>query len=198
MMGTSTLTVASRQAFAFSRDGALPFSRCLYRINRYTQTPVNCVWFVPFLAGVLGLLSFAGSEAVGAVFTLAAAAPYIAYCIPITALFAFANELRPGPFTLGRSSFPVSATAVSWMVFAIVMIPFSTNPGPSASSMNYTIAVLGAVLVGSLTYYYFPVYGGAHWFRGSVANIDRTAAMNPGLRRNQDVDVEEKIWAGVE
>jgi len=31
----------SRQAFAFSRDGALPFSSYMYRINSYTKTPVN-------------------------------------------------------------------------------------------------------------------------------------------------------------
>ena len=34
---------ASRQTFAFSRDGALPFSGWLYRMNSYTGTPVNTV-----------------------------------------------------------------------------------------------------------------------------------------------------------
>ena len=35
------LLASSRQTFAFSRDGALPFSKYMYRINSYTKTPVN-------------------------------------------------------------------------------------------------------------------------------------------------------------
>ena len=41
LLPSSKLLAASRQTFAFSRDGALPFSRYLYRMNSYTQTPVN-------------------------------------------------------------------------------------------------------------------------------------------------------------
>ncbi|KZT20891.1 hypothetical protein NEOLEDRAFT_1182210 [Neolentinus lepideus HHB14362 ss-1] len=78
MMGTSIITVASRQSFAFSRDGALPFSSLLYRIHPHTQTPVNCVWFVVGIAALLRLLSFAGSEALGTISTLNAAASYVA------------------------------------------------------------------------------------------------------------------------
>ena len=43
MMGSSMVLAASRQTFAFSRDGALPFSRWLYRMNSFTKTPVNTV-----------------------------------------------------------------------------------------------------------------------------------------------------------
>ena len=44
--------------FAFSRDNALPGSRFWKRMNPYTQTPVNAVWFVMVWAGVCGLLGF--------------------------------------------------------------------------------------------------------------------------------------------
>ncbi|EPQ50387.1 amino acid transporter [Gloeophyllum trabeum ATCC 11539] len=190
MMGTSTLTVASRQSFAFSRDGALPFSSRLYRINRRTQTPVNCVWLVAGLAGVLGLLSFAGSAAIGAVFTLAAAAPYVAYSIPIMARFIFDNDFKPGPFTLGRFSFPVAATAVAWMLFAVVVFLFPANPNPTASDMNYTVAVLGAVALGSLLYYYCPVYGGVHWFKGPIANVNPPVLLSSPELDEKDVEYD--------
>ncbi len=39
----SQVLAASRQTFAFSRDGALPLSGWLYRMNGYTKTPVNTV-----------------------------------------------------------------------------------------------------------------------------------------------------------
>lgn len=35
-----------------------------YSVNRYTGTPVNSVWTSAFLAGLLGLLAFAGPAAI--------------------------------------------------------------------------------------------------------------------------------------
>lgn len=109
MMGTSMLLAASRQSFAFARDGALPFSGWLYRMNGYTKTPVNTVWFSAVLAGLLGLLAFAGPQAINAVFSISVIALYVAYSIPIVARFAFDNDFKPGPFYLGAWVRPPSA-----------------------------------------------------------------------------------------
>jgi hypothetical protein len=38
--------------------------------------------------------------------------------------------------------------------------------------MNYTVVVLGGVFILSLVWYYFPVYGGVHWFEGPVPTVD--------------------------
>ena len=38
--------------------------------------------------------------------------------------------------------------------------------------MNYTVVVLGSVFILSLVWYYFPVYGGVHWFEGPVPTVD--------------------------
>jgi hypothetical protein len=41
------------------------------------------------------------------------------------------------------------------------------------SGMNYTVVVLGSVMVGAVAWYYCPVYGGVHWFKGPrVTAID--------------------------
>ncbi len=77
MMGSSMVLAASRQSFAFSRDGALPFSKWLYRMNAYTGTPVNTVWFCAIWAIILGLLAFAGPSAINAVFSLGVTALYV-------------------------------------------------------------------------------------------------------------------------
>ena len=42
--------------------------------------------------------------------------------------------------------------------------------------MNYTVVVLGGVLILSLVWYYFPVYGGVHWFTGPVPNVGKDGA----------------------
>ncbi|KII84524.1 hypothetical protein PLICRDRAFT_117614 [Plicaturopsis crispa FD-325 SS-3] len=171
MMGTSILTAASRQSFAFSRDGGLPFSDVLYRVSARTGAPVNSVWFTVFNALLLGLLSFAGPSAIGAVFSLAVTAQFISYSIAISARFLGGKEFRPGPFTLGIFSPIVAVIAVAWMIFTTVVFLFPTSPNPSAPDMNWTVVVLGGVITLSVVYFYFPLYGGVYWFTGPIANI---------------------------
>ncbi|KAI1790578.1 APC amino acid permease [Ganoderma leucocontextum] len=175
MMGSSMVLAASRQTFAFSRDSALPFSKWLYHMNAYTRTPVNTVWFVAICAIFLGLLAFAGPSAINAVFSLGVTALYVAYCIPIAARFLGDNDFVPGPFNLGRFSLPVAVIAILWMTFISIVLLFPASPGPAVVGMNYTVVVLGGVLVLSLVWYYFPVYGGVHWFTGPVPTISKDA-----------------------
>ena len=92
---------SSRQTFAFARDGALPLSGVLYRMNRFTGTPVNTVWFVAVISVVLGFLSLVGTQAINAVFALSVTGLYVAYSMPIAARFIFKNDFKPGPFNLG-------------------------------------------------------------------------------------------------
>jgi amino acid transporter len=101
MMGSSQLLAASRQSFAFARDGALPLSNLLYRFNKYTGTPVNTVWFDSLMALLVGLLALSGPAAVNAVFSISVTAQYVAFMTPIIARFAFENNFKPGPFSLG-------------------------------------------------------------------------------------------------
>lgn len=176
MMGSSMVLAASRQSFAFARDGALPFSSWLYRMNGFTGTPVNTVWFTCGFSILLGLLAFAGAQAINAIFSLSVVALYVAYAIPIAARFLGKNDFAPGPFNLGRFSGPVAFLAVAWMTFMGIVFLFPTSPQTDTADMNYAIVVLGGVLVLSLVWYYFPKYGGVHWFTGPVHTVEKTAA----------------------
>jgi len=171
MMGASFLTASSRQTFAFARDGALPFSKFIYRVNKHTLSPVNAVWCTAFLSLLLALLAFAGAAAIGAVFSLAVIGQYLAYSIPITARFVGGQPFTPGPFNLGKYSLPVAIIAVTWMTFMSLVFLFPTTPDPEAMVMNYSIVVLGGILVLSVIYFYFPKYGGVYWFKGPVNTL---------------------------
>ena len=103
----------SRLTFVLSaRDGALPFSGWLYRMNGYTKTPVNTVWFCAAGSISLGSLVFAGSQAINAVFSISITGLYLAYSIPIAARWIWRkdNGWTPGAFSLGAW---VSAIVVS-------------------------------------------------------------------------------------
>ncbi|KAF9007210.1 amino acid/polyamine transporter I [Cyathus striatus] len=171
-IGTSIVTTCSRQLFAFSRDGGLPMSRILYYISPKSHAPVTCVWFAVIISLLLGLLAFAGSSAIGAVFSLVVAGQYVAYSIPIAARYLGGKNIRPGPFSLGVMSLPVAVVAVTFMVFIVIVFMFPMSPNPTAQDMNYTAVVLGGTLALAIGYYYFPKYGGIHWFKGPVANIE--------------------------
>lgn len=181
-------------------------------MNRYTKTPVNTVWFCCILAILLGLLVFAGEAAIESVFTLGIVGLYIAYAIPIAARFIFKNDHKPGPFDLGiwvsgtlthqlacipdprqplfMQSFPVAVTSVTFMTFMGIVFLFPTTPEVGVGDMNYTVVVLGGVLILSVAYYYFPKYGGKNWFTGPIPTI--------GVReRSIDDDGDEEKQGGM-
>jgi len=189
MMGSSQLLAASRQSFAFARDGALPLSGLLYRFNGYTGTPVNTVWFDSLLALLVGLLALAGPAAVNAVFSISVTAQYVAFTTPIIARFAFENNFKPGPFSLGVFGAPVASIAVMFMIIMMVVLCFPSAPQPQPADMNYSSVVLGGVMTLAMIWYYFPVYGGKHWFRGPMSNTDAS----PG-QSTQDDNNETTIF----
>ena len=49
---------------------------------------------------------------------------------------------------------------------------FPTAPAPEAPLMNYSIVVLGGILILSVIYFYFPKYGGVYWFIGPDTTVD--------------------------
>ncbi|KAL4246868.1 Amino Acid-Polyamine-Organocation Transporter [Abortiporus biennis] len=194
MMGSSIVLSASRQAFAFSRDGALPGSRWLYRMNKYTQTPVNTVWFTCIPAIALGLLVFAGPAAINAVFSLGLTALYVAYGTPIAARFLGSNNFKPGPFNLGPLSPIIGTLACLWLLFMVIVFLFPYSPNPGVTSMNYTVVVFGGVMVLSLVYFYFPRYGGKYWFKGPVTTLlDVDDEMSSNIEEKDIVDVKQDV-----
>jgi hypothetical protein len=58
------------------------------------------------------------------------------------------------------------------MTLTSIVFFFPTTKHTGASDMNYTVVVLGSVFILSLVWYYFPVYGGVHWFEGPVPTVD--------------------------
>ena len=81
------------------------------------------------------------------------------------------------------------------MAFMTIVFLFPSTPQTSVQEMNYTVAVLGGVLLLSLIWYYFPVYGGVHWFTGPVANVDTRSSLDrtPSLDSEKGHDVQVRM-----
>jgi len=167
--GAAQVVDASRVVFAFARDNALPGSRLWKRMNRYTQTPVNAVWFVVAISSICGVLGFsqtaltslAGSSVIGL---------YTSYAAPIFLRITYGRDrLTPGPFSLGRWAIPIGSIAVAWVTFIVVMLFFPPGQTTTAQGMNYSVVIImGVFIFASLSW----IFSARKWFRGPVRNID--------------------------
>ena len=169
LMGLSILVAVSRQSWAFSRDGALPFSSFFRRVSPTLLIPVRAVWGCVFVACVLGLLCLIAPAAAAALFSLAVAANNVAWGTPILCRLVWGGKkFKPGPVYTGeRLSRPIGWLAVAFLAFGIVlaMVP-AGGPGPTKETLNDTVVVNGAVWGGSLAYYFIGECGGLEGVEG--------------------------------
>ena len=135
LMGLSILVAASRQAWAFSRDGALPFSRFFRPISqRFGYIPLRTIWGCVFLAAILGLLCLIAPAAAQALFSLAVAGNNLAWGVPIFARVVWGQKkFKPGPFYTGdRFSIPIAWSAIIFLIFGIFLSMFPVGgPNPT-------------------------------------------------------------------
>lgn len=134
-MGISLLVAASRQTWAFSRDGALPFSSFFRPISRkFGYIPLRAVWGCVVLAAVLGLLALIAPAAAQALFSTAVAGNNLAWGIPILARVVWGQKkFKPGPFYTGdRFSVPIAWIAIIFLLFGILLGMFPVGgPNPT-------------------------------------------------------------------
>jgi amino acid transporter len=176
VMGLSILVAASRQTWAFSRDGALPFSSFFRPISkRMGYIPLRTVWGCVFLAAVLGLLCLIAPAAAAALFSLAVAGNNLAWGLPIFCRVVWGqNKFVPGPFYTGdRFSKPIAWVAIIFLIFGIILAMFPDGgPNPTPQSMNYTVVINMAVWGGAMLYYFIDA---RKWFTGPKITIDVAA-----------------------
>jgi amino acid transporter len=194
----SITVAASRVTYAYSRDGALPFSTYLRRVNPHTLTPVNAVWFVIFIGALLGLLMFASPVAIGAVFSIGAIAQYNAFIIPIALkLFVVGNKFRPGPWNLGRLSKPIGVVAVAWVTLIIPVLCFPAVKGKDLNKldMNYTCLIYGGTMFLAMTWY---VLSARKWFKGPKINMEHLVVVGRATNGGSGSASEEERTGKVE
>lgn len=114
--GLSALTSGSRMLFAFARDGGLPGSGWLRRVDRRTGGPSVAVWAAAAGAGLFTVAApYTTIAAVCTVFL------YVSYVLPVAAgAWAWGGRwTRMGPWSLGRWYRPLAAVAGVGCVFLI-------------------------------------------------------------------------------
>ncbi|KAL8738403.1 MAG: hypothetical protein Q9190_008009, partial [Brigantiaea leucoxantha] len=172
-MGQGCMVAASRVTFAYARDDCFgPLSRITKKVNRTTRTPVNAVWFNTIVGIIMTLLIFGGELAVGALFSIAAIAAFVAFTLPIfIRVFFVGNRFRPGPWNLGKASIPIGVLACAFvaLMIPILCLPSVTGSDLDATTMNWTCLVWGGPMLFVMIWW---VVDAHKWFKGPKVNIE--------------------------
>ena len=136
------LTSCSRMMYAFARDGGLPMSDTLKKVDPILRTPGAAVW----VGGVLSIVATLYGGAFLVLSTGCAVFLYLSYLMPIAA--AMKSEMggewkNKGPFNLGGSSILVAVLAV---VGCAILIYVGIQP--PQEKVGYLIVLMLLALAG--------------------------------------------------
>jgi amino acid permease (GABA permease) len=165
--GNASLTANSRMLYAFSRDGAVPGHKWWHRINPRTRTPTNSIWIcavLAFLAGVPSLREAGGFPATFfAIVSIGVIGLYIAYIIPVFLRLRQGESFQRGPWHLGRWSYIVGWTAVTWVVFISIYFLLPQFSPITLASFNYAPVALAILMIFVWGYWFLSA---RKWFTG--------------------------------
>jgi amino acid transporter len=119
LCGLAAVTSASRVAFAFARDGGLPFSARVRRVSPRTQAPAVAVWAVA--AAAVGFAAY--TKVYSTIAAVCVVFLYVSYVLP-TAIGLVAHGrwwTEFGPWALGRWYKPLAAVSVVGCIGLIVI-----------------------------------------------------------------------------
>ncbi|RAH65465.1 putative amino acid permease family protein [Aspergillus aculeatinus CBS 121060] len=153
--GISILTTASRLTWGFARDGGLPWSGYLMHVDPVWKVPARALWFQGFLIALVGVLYLFADTVLQAILSVSTIALTISYGLPIAALLIVGRDkLPPGEFHLGRWGAPINYISVIYCIVTTIFFLFPGAPNPSASDMNWAIAVFGVMLVVAVGFWF--------------------------------------------
>jgi len=149
---------ASRNIWAFARDGGTPWQAWLSKVHDHT-VPRNAVYFTCIIAVLLALVNIGSSIAFNAILSLQLLALMSTYCISIgCVLYKRVTEpgsLPPAQFSLGRWGVAVNGVGFVYSFFVLFWAGWPEQQSINAVTLNWAPVMFGATLVFSLVYYIF-------------------------------------------
>jgi amino acid transporter len=123
-------TAVTRSIWSAARDNVLPGGALLGKLSGGEHLPRYAIALTALVAGALLFIST--SKAYTLLLSFANIAFYLSYAMPVVAAayLHVKGAWKPGPFSLGRASTPVTLIAALWLTFECVNIawPRPSNP----------------------------------------------------------------------
>ena len=165
--GIASITANSRMIYAFSRDGAVPFSSFWHHVSKRSRVPVHSAWFGAVGAFILTtpalLPGNTGGTAYAAVTSIAVIGLYVAYLIPVFLRRINGAAFTPGPWKLGKWGPLFGWIAIVWVVIICVLFMLPATSPINADDFNYTPFAVVAVIGFAGIWY---AVSARKWFKG--------------------------------
>jgi amino acid transporter len=167
LCGIASVTANSRMIYAFSRDGAVPFSSYWHKVSKRSHVPVHSAWFGVVGAFLLAATAMKSSVAYFAVTSIAVIGLYVAYLIPVFLRRINGKAFVPGPWKLGKWGPFFGWVAIVWVAFICILFSLPQYTPKAAGSdllaFNFTpVAVI--VVIGFAGIWY--AVSARKWFKG--------------------------------
>lgn len=153
----SNVATASRQMFAFARDGGLPFSRLWRYVQPGWDLPINAIIFSCIVTALLSLINLGSDTAFNAILSIGIVGLLTSYLVSLSCLLL--KRIRGEPLLWRRWNpgktfgFLCNAVGLAYLVVAYVFAFFPIFVPVNAVNMNWAIAVYAGVALVAAVYY---------------------------------------------
>ncbi|KAK5127957.1 hypothetical protein LTR85_005074 [Meristemomyces frigidus] len=161
------LASVSRLAWAFAKDGGLPFSSTFSKVHPTLRIPVNAVILTSSICLLINIIPVGSTTAFYALTSLSTLALYLSYCVPATLILirklennfpAYGPWKIQGPYAVGLA---INVFAFAWGWYCVFCLCLPTVMPATPENMNWAGPILGAVIVVALS----------QWFMGGSKNF---------------------------
>lgn len=157
------LAATSRQFYGAGRDRVYPFGAYLHSTGRRSKAPVRAVWVSATLMAALGSLTYFVSDWFFlAITSVASAALFLSYIIPVFLRLKAGNRFTPGDYKIRKPRLK-AGVAVFYVVAAAVCACLPYQFPIARSTFNWASVAIAVTLV--LLFAYF-VVGGRRTYTG--------------------------------
>jgi choline transport protein len=170
----NTVTTSSRQLFAFARDGGLPFSNTLAKVDPRTGLPTNALLATFGVTFVLSWIICGSSIAFQNITSITIVGLLLSYGTTIATMLY--RRWSGVPLPAARWRYPqafgyfVNILALCFVTVAFIFAYFPTAPNPSAESMNWSVVVTLAGVIVATGYYFIR---GSRTFEGPAVRMKK-------------------------
>ena len=175
-------TASGRIAWAFARDGGLPYTEYFAHIDTKKEFPARATSLALVFNALYGLLYLASTTAFNSILTSAVLYINITLVAPQTVLLLVGRDkaLPDRPFKLGYVGYFCNIFATLWIPVVIVMVCMPPSLPVTVESMNYTSPIMVGLFIIIIGLW----YGIGHQFEGP--NID-WELLNLGNRMESEI-----------
>ncbi|KAK5173710.1 uncharacterized protein LTR77_002391 [Saxophila tyrrhenica] len=158
------LASVSRLAWAFAKDGGLPFSHIFARVHPTLRIPVNAVILTTTVCLLINIIPIGSTTAFYALTSLSTLALYFSYCVPATLILirklqrtfpAYGPWKIQGGYWTGLA---VNIFAFSWGWYCVFCLSMPTFMPVTAANLNWA----GPILLGVICIAIGSWFGGGH------------------------------------